>query len=75
LRQVGQSPLLSRDYEASVEGLYFVGLAAANHFGPLMRFVYGADFAARRVTRHLAASARNGRWTRPSGSRRPRCRV
>jgi FAD-dependent urate hydroxylase len=75
LRRVGQSPLLSRDFEASVEGLYFVGLAAANHFGPVMRFVYGADFAARRVTRHLAASACNGRRTRPSENRRPRCRV
>jgi FAD-dependent urate hydroxylase len=75
LRQVGHSPVLSRDFEASVDGLYFVGLAAANHFGPVMRFVYGADFAARRVTRHLAAAARNGRQAMPSPSPRPRCRV
>jgi hypothetical protein len=75
VRQVSQSPVISRDFEASVEGLYFVGLAAANHFGPVMRFVYGADFTARRVVKHLAASASNGRRARPSQGARRRCRV
>jgi lysine/ornithine N-monooxygenase len=71
LRRVGQSPVLSRDFESSVEGLYFVGLAAANHFGPVMRFVYGADFAARRLVKHLAGPTRNGQRATP----RPRCRT
>jgi hypothetical protein len=47
------SPRLSSTFESSIPGLYFVGLAAANSFGPLMRFAYGADFAARRMAEHL----------------------
>jgi thioredoxin reductase len=46
-------PILSANFESSVPGLYFVGLAAAGTFGPLMRFVYGARFAARRLVAHL----------------------
>jgi lysine/ornithine N-monooxygenase len=75
LRRVGRSPVVSRDFEASVEGLYFVGLVAANHFGPVMRFVYGADFAARRLVKHLAAPTRNGQRARPWATPRRRCRV
>lgn len=44
------APVLSSSFESSVPGLYFVGLAAANSFGPLMRFAFGAGFAARNVT-------------------------
>lgn len=51
----GISPVLSRNFESSVPGLYFVGLAAANTFGPLLRFAFGADFASRTVSRHLTA--------------------
>jgi hypothetical protein len=40
-----------------VPGVYFVGLAAANSFGPVLRFVYGAAFTARTVARHLLKSA------------------
>jgi thioredoxin reductase len=50
---VDESPVLSSHYESSVPGLYFIGTAAANSFGPLMRFAYGAGFAARRVSSHL----------------------
>ncbi len=46
-------PVLSSNFESSVPGLYFVGLAAAGTFGPLMRFVYGAGYAARRLVAHL----------------------
>lgn len=54
------SPILSSGFESSIPGLYFVGLAAANSFGPLMRFAYGANFAARRLTRAMAkATAQN----------------
>ena len=41
------SPVLSSSFESSVPRLYFVGVAAANSFGPVMRFAYGAGFAAR----------------------------
>jgi len=54
IRRVDQAPALSANFESSVPGLYFVGTASANTFGPLMRFVYGTDFTARRLTRHLA---------------------
>ena len=49
-------PVLSAGFESSVPGLYFTGLAAAASFGPLMRFMYGADFAARTIGRRLAAT-------------------
>ena len=57
IRNVQQSPLLSSSFESSVPGLYFVGMAAANTLGPLMCFVYGTEFAARRVSRWLARTA------------------
>jgi len=47
-------PRLNASYESSVPGLFFTGLAAASAFGPLMRFVAGTRFAARRVTPALA---------------------
>lgn len=49
LRTVAGSPMLSASFESSVPGLYFSGLSAAATFGPLLRFVHGADFAARRI--------------------------
>src|SRR5579863_1766819 len=48
---VNDSPVLSSTFESSVPGLYFVGVSAANSFGPVMRFAFGAGFAARTVTR------------------------
>jgi thioredoxin reductase len=54
LKTVGGSPSLSSSFESSVPGLYFVGVAAANSFGPVMRFAFGAGFAARRVTQAMA---------------------
>jgi thioredoxin reductase len=49
-----EAPILNRHFESSVSGLYFVGAAAANSFGPLLRFAYGAKFAAERVAARLA---------------------
>lgn len=56
LKAVNGSPALSSTFESSVPGLYFVGVAAANSFGPVMRFAFGAGFAARTVTRAVAKS-------------------
>jgi hypothetical protein len=53
---VESTPVLSSNFESSVPGLYFVGLAAANSFGPVMRFAYGAAFTARRVARAATKS-------------------
>jgi cation diffusion facilitator CzcD-associated flavoprotein CzcO len=49
----GTSPRLGSSFESSVPGLYFSGLAAAPTFGPLMRFVAGTTFAARRISATL----------------------
>jgi pyruvate/2-oxoglutarate dehydrogenase complex dihydrolipoamide dehydrogenase (E3) component len=53
IRRIGQMPELSSYFESSVPGLYFVGIAAAGSFGPLMRFVFGCDFASRRIIGHV----------------------
>ena len=57
LRTVENAPVVSTDFESSVPGLYFVGVAAANTFGPVLRFAFGADFTARRVASALRRSA------------------
>jgi len=51
LKTIEGTPVLSSSFESSVPGIYFVGVAAMQSFGPLMRFAYGSDFTARRVTR------------------------
>jgi FAD-dependent urate hydroxylase len=48
-------PHLTGSFESSVPGLYFTSLAAAETFGPVMRFVCGAGFAARRISTSVAA--------------------
>lgn len=58
LCQNGPVPVLTRNFESAVPNLYLTGLAAANSFGPSMRFVFGADFAARRLVRRLATDPR-----------------
>ncbi|TGP52734.1 NAD(P)/FAD-dependent oxidoreductase [bacterium M00.F.Ca.ET.230.01.1.1] len=60
-------PILSQYFETSVAGLYATGLMAAGSFGPLMRFVAGADYTARRICRHLEM-ARGSRRTLVAGA-------
>ncbi|MBS0559263.1 MAG: NAD(P)/FAD-dependent oxidoreductase [Proteobacteria bacterium] len=57
LRLCETSPALSPNFESSVPGLYFVGLAAANTFGPVSRFAFGARFTAPRLSAHLLRTA------------------
>jgi thioredoxin reductase len=54
VRQAQGAPILNRHFESSVPSLYFVGAAAANSFGPLLRFGFGANFAAKRAAVRLA---------------------
>lgn len=62
LRTSHGSPILSSSFESSVPGLHFVGLASAFSFGPVMRFAFGAGFAARNLTRTMLKSlSRNGK--------------
>jgi Pyridine nucleotide-disulphide oxidoreductase len=56
LNKAQGTPVLSRNFESSVRGLYFIGAAAAGSFGPLLRFAYGAKFAAKRVASRLVNS-------------------
>lgn len=54
IRSVDETPILNRNFESSVKGLFFVGLASANSFGPLTRFAYGARFTATHIVPALA---------------------
>jgi len=56
IRVVSGMPVLSSAFESSIPALYFAGLAAANSFGPVMRFAFGAGFAARTITKAMLKS-------------------
>jgi thioredoxin reductase len=56
LKVLNGAPVLSSTFESSMPGLYFAGVAAANSFGPVMRFAFGAGFAARTLSRTLTKS-------------------
>jgi thioredoxin reductase len=53
-------PVLSRNFESSIPGMYFVGLAAANYFGPVMRFVAGAEYTSKKLAAHLSRKVARG---------------
>ena len=53
IQQVEGYPQLRTGFESSVPGLHFLGAPAAWSFGPLMRFVAGADYAARAVASYI----------------------
>jgi hypothetical protein len=50
----GGFPLLNQWFETSVPGLHFVGGLAGRTFGPICRFVAGAQITARQVARKAA---------------------
>jgi hypothetical protein len=54
IRRVDAAPHLDRVFGTSVPGLHVVGPAAALSFGPLFRFVVGAEYTAKTITQHLA---------------------
>jgi hypothetical protein len=69
IRTAGGSPVLTSSFESSAPGLYFTGLTAANSFGPVMRFAFGAGYTARHLAKHMAKSAARGRaWSMVSAS-------
>jgi hypothetical protein len=68
IRTVEGTPVLSSSFESSLPGLHFVGLAAANTFGPVMRFAFGAGYTARHLTQSVAKSASRGQaWSSVPG--------
>lgn len=67
--RVEGSPVLRAGFESSVPGLHFVGSSSVRSFGPLMRFVAGAPFAARSVAK--AARSRGASHTNSEARRAP----
>jgi Pyridine nucleotide-disulphide oxidoreductase len=77
LRLIGGCPVLGRGFESSIPGLHFLGAPAVWSYGPLMRFVAGADFAARTVSQSVVRARRGavGRPTADALQRRQRVAV
>jgi hypothetical protein len=50
-------PRLSRHFESSVKGLFFIGPIAAESFGPLVRFIAGTEYTVGVVAPYLARRA------------------
>jgi thioredoxin reductase len=65
LRHEDYMPVLTRHFESAVPGLYFAGLASVASHGPAMRFLVGANFAARRIAQSLTAIAADAKHTVP----------
>jgi FAD-dependent urate hydroxylase len=57
IRTVDGSPAVDKHYQSSVPGLYFAGPSVAPTFGPVMRFVFGSDHAARTLSARLIRTA------------------
>jgi hypothetical protein len=70
IARVDGSPVLRAGFESSVPKLHFVGSYAVKSFGPLLRFIAGAPYAARAVT----AAARRGVVARPAATMQPTAR-
>ena len=58
VRRIETAPALNRKFESSIPGLFFVGPASTLSFGPLFRFVAGAKYTARTLSRVLARRQR-----------------
>jgi len=58
LRLIDGCPILGQGFESSILGLHFLGAPAVYSYGPLMRFVAGADFAARAVSQFVVGARR-----------------
>ena len=61
ISHVWHTPNLSDHFETSVPGLHAVGPMAANAFGPLMRFMVGAEYSSPRLASHLVRTASKAR--------------
>jgi hypothetical protein len=54
IRRIERGPALDFRFQSSVPGLYFIGPASSLSFGPLFRFVAGAAYSSRSLSRELA---------------------
>ena len=57
----GGAPIISANFESSEPGLYFIGVASAATFGPVMRFVAGAEFTVQNLSHRLASARGSSR--------------
>ncbi len=71
IHDVDGAPKLSRNFETSLPGLFFIGPASANSFGPMLRFAAGAEFTARRLSRYLVGTRLRQRQQRVDSARSP----
>ena len=62
------SPKLSRGLQSNVPNLHFLGSAAVMSYGPLMRFIAGAGYAARHVTHYIRPPRAVGRTSKTGGT-------
>ncbi|GGX86096.1 NAD(P)-binding domain-containing protein [Streptomyces anandii] len=69
-------PVVGRNFESSVPGLFLAGLLTARAFGPAMRFVHGATYTAatlvQGVRRHLCTATPAMTLTTPAARGRVR---
>jgi len=61
IERVGGFPVPDEGFETSLPGMHFVGAPAAWSFGPLMRFVAGAEFASPAVAHRILDSRKRRR--------------
>jgi len=54
VQRIEGAPRLNDTFEASIPGLRFIGPASAMSFGPLFRFVVGANYTAQVISKYLA---------------------
>lgn len=69
IEQAKGTPVLSSQFETTVRGLYVIGPAAANSFGPMMRFMVGAGYTSPRLTKHLSRRLKQFKRPAPVASR------
>ena len=69
LQTVAKSPVVGRDYQSSVAGLFFIGPAVAPTMGPVMRFVFGTWHAAPAAAQQLAGTSSRRRQPAVTASR------
>jgi FAD-dependent urate hydroxylase len=55
IQRTERSPTLNIDFESSLPGLHFIGPLSFMCFGPLFRFVTGAEVTARRLAARLSS--------------------
>jgi thioredoxin reductase len=66
VRRRNGAPVLVDGFDSSVPGLHFAGAAAADSFGPLLRFVAGTGYTARAITKYIQPTIKIWPGVRPS---------